>query len=318
MGEFAGEQGPGQQPGGEAPPEGGMSVSGQPEGGSGQAGGQSPEPGSVSGEGSPASPPEPVESKTPEGFVPYATFREARTRGTQSQREYEQAKAQWDEERQGFETKATEAQAAHESSQEMQDYRFIRDLLQRNPDLYQMLEQRARELGGHAGLGGSGNGAAATKVELPPEFKELSDTTKQLAQRLHQQEEREQQQREAAKHRDTEQKLEATVTKFLGEKNYGQEMAGMALDYILSKSQDPAWAGMDFTDVPHILNEWYGLMERGYEARNKALLDGKREDGKLPPSPGAAQTPVRGAPSTDGDTTRNAMLEGLKRMGWGG
>lgn len=323
MADVAGVQDPGQTEGQE-PQGGGASPSGQPDGGgSAQPGGESPPAGdgSVPGDGKPApTAASPEGDKAPEGYVPYPKLREARVRGTQIQQEYEQAKQQWEQEKADLEAKIQETTSATENSQEVQDYRYMQELLRQNPDIYQMLEQRVRESGnGYSPVAPNRNGAPAGRVEMPPEMKKWGETLERMEGRLTAQEQAAQQRESQARNAQVEQQLTGIVGDFLKKKNYGNELAPMAMNYILDKAErDPKWQGMDFEDVPHVLNEWYGMMERAVDARTKPLLNGKQEDSRLPPSPGGNQAPVRGAPAVDDNATRGAMLDGLRRMGWGG
>lgn len=317
MADVAGVQDPGQeqepQGGGEPEPQG------QPEGSGEQpSGGESPPDGSVPGDGKPASAaPKAEAGATPEGYVPFVRFREARQRGTQIQQAFEQAKAEWEQEKQQLQAQVEEAKTSGQNSQEAQDYRYIQELFRENPDIYQMLQQRVSEGGGPRYTPpGARNGAA--KVELPPEMKKWGETLESMKERLERQEQQAQEREKAAFNAQTEQKLTGIVNGFLEKKGYGQEMASLALDYILNKAErDPEWQGMDFEDVPHVLNQWHGMMERAFDARSKPLVNGKQGDRNLPPGPGGSQAPVRGAPSTDDDATRHAMVEGLRGLGWG-
>lgn len=235
--------------------------------------------------------------------VPWAKFREVQTGHTQLRREYEAAKRQY----QGELSKLQ--QQIQDSSRFKDDYTALEELLNKHPDIAEMLYDRVGKVGG---------AAKPPAMALSPEFQTMSKDVQEVKALLAQQRQQQAQAEQTASDTRIHEQLGKQTREFLIAKNYNPETFGDdALAYIhqrLNKMADPQWE-----DVPFILQEWWKREEQKKQHWVNGLRDGKITDQRLPSTPGP--TPGAVAPKAEsdafGDRTQAALAEALRsRLGW--
>lgn len=248
--------------------------------------------------------------------MPYATFRDARRRGSEAKAALERAQQEWATERQALRAEMEELKRGGVDPQIRQDYDNIVAALQAHPDVARLLEQRLRE-GGGMPVPARANGHVPPEVDT--RLKSVNDRLDKLDARHSQEERAALQAEQRARNAETHQKLDAQIGQFLTRKNYGPEFLALARDYVLSRAMEDAWSDMELEDVPIVLSEWHATLEKALQTRQEKLLAGKKVDAGLPPTPGAPAAPVRQEAqvgANDNETARH--LESLLRSqaGW--
>jgi gamma-glutamylcysteine synthetase len=210
-----------------------------------------------------------------------------------------------------------QAQGGDAQTQQMvADYYHIAGALQRHPDLAQELDRRVVAEQGTAPAQPTTR-QPAQPTTPPPWAQKLGETVEQVNQRLTAAEQAQLAAHQRAESAKTEKELDAVCTKFLEDRGYDRSFLEDAKEYVLKKAEKEM-PDLELEDVPYVLSAWFKNTDGKIQARVNSILEGKRSDAGLPPSPGSAHTAVRpaqAAGANDGSTAQQAE-EALRRLGW--
>jgi len=232
------------------------------------------------------------------------------TAHTRLRREYDAATRKSQEQISAFERDLTDAKKYQD------DYTALVDALKAHPDIAEMLAERLGKPGG-------ARPPTAVTATVPPELQkrlEKLDKLDQLWDVVSQAQKKQQEAELRLQDQQVGQQLDGALKGLLTERQYDQKWLPKAKAYVLSRIRDMGPdADVQMEDIPYLFAEWFKDMEEFVQARTGQVVNGKREDQRLPPAPGPG-APVSGKPEVgalDGTTAR-ALEAALRQSGWSG
>lgn len=281
----------------------------------GQAGAEQPKP-----EGSEQAAGQPTPPQDDMPHVPWARFRQAQTERTQARNILTQKEKEWGQRESELTRQIEEAKAGTaEQQQVIADYQTLSSALRQNPDIARALMERLGETPAQGSQPRfQGVGAAQPEAESPT-LKRLGETVESLNQRFQQSEQAQREAQERAEKTALRGELENQVGSFLERKGFDPRWKTDAVDYVIKKASEEM-PDLELDDVPYVLSLWFKDRNELIQAQVARQLEGKKADASLPPSPGAAQGPVRQQQpmGANDEVTNQRALESLTRLGWTG
>lgn len=246
--------------------------------------------------------------------VPYAKFREVQTGYTRAQREWAARERQL---QQQYERAVQEAEPLRRFQR---DYQVLEELIQANPDLAEQLAERAR--GG--GAPGMQRPQGPIRAELPPELVEKLKSLDDIAGFVKQSREQQTRAAQAAEEREAMGQLDGMLKQKIIARGFSEKLLPHARQHVLARIREASAQGseLDFEDVPYLVNEFLRDLDAEVNARQQALVAGKRQDlAAVPPAPGAGAAPPPAAAArapfgANDQQTREFLVQKLQEMGW--